>query len=457
MEAALQAGEYTDKILIVDARTEAGGNAYASIASNAENFPRLFKKLGHSYRAGLELVEQFRDRGLDYRPCTSVWHLDPDGHLACRGPNGASIIQAKKIILCTGAYERPLPIPGWTLPGVMGVGAAQIALKSSNVLPDNPAIIIGDGPLALLYAKQLRKAGGTIGAFVIPKTIAPASSIRVGALAALVNPIHTMHGLSLLFDRTLAGIEVFRDATQIQITGRDHVEAVHFEVAGEIVERLAASVLLHDGIVPDINILAGAGLDISWSDKRKYWHPYFDDFGQSSRRDILVAGDAGGISGAKAAHLSGKRAALAACVSLGLAPEKELTVLRAETDSALERETKFRQLLDQFYPVTISGTSYPDDLTICRCEAVKAGEIRREIAEMKCTNADSNRLKSILRCGMGPCQGRNCALPVAGLVADEMGGGIDLHYLPRTRAPYTPVTLGEISNLTGDPGPGIIS
>jgi len=452
MQAALQAGQYTDKVLIVDARPEPGGNVYASVVSSAKNFPQQFQKLDASYRSGLALVERFLNRGLDYRPCTSVWHLDPDGQVACRGPDGAYTVQAKKVILCTGAYERPLPLPGWTLPGVMGVGAAQIALKSSAVLPKSPTVIIGDGPLTLLYARQLRRAGGWISAFVIPKPGNMARLILPGARAALMNPAQTAQGLSMLLDRTLAGTEVFRGANRIEITGEDRITGVRFEVNGKPVERVAATVLLHDGVMPDINISAGSGLQTAWSGGREYWHPVLDAMGRSSQQNIFVAGDAGGIAGAAAALLSGRRAAITAGVSLGLVAESEQSAVRAETDKAVNRETEYRQILEQLYPPAFSSLTQTDDLTICRCEAVSVGDIRRELAEMKTANADPNRLKSVLRCGMGPCQGRNCTLSIANLISRERGTVIDQHSLPRTRAPYTQVTLGELSNLSSESG-----
>ena len=452
MEAALLAKRHTDKILVLDSRPEPGGNVYAYVASNARNFPDHFRRFDASYTSGLMLVERFLGSGVDYRPCSSVWHLDGTGQVAYRGPDGAHVVQARKIILCTGAYERPLPVPGWTLPGIMGVGAAQIALKSSAVLPQSPTVIIGNGPLPLLYARQLRRAGGKIDAFIIPKPKQTAPIVGAGLRAALISPTNTARGLSMLVNRTLAGTRVVQNATSIGITGQDKVEGVQFEASGKRIELPAQAVLLHDGIIPDINISAGSGLDIDWSIQQQSWRPALDGTGQSSVQNIFVAGDAGGIAGATAAHLSGKRAALAAMVSLGLAAEGDLVALTSQTGRDLRREIKLRTVLDQLYPTAFSNPSFADELTICRCEGVTAGDIRREIADMKNVNVDPNRLKSVLRCGMGPCQGRNCAQTVARLVTGELGTDIDRHSLPRTRAPYTQITLGEMANLSMESG-----
>jgi thioredoxin reductase len=450
MEAALLARRYTEKIIVLDARPEPGGNIYAYVKSNARNFPENFQKFDQSYQKGLPLVERFLACGIDYRPCSSVWHLEANGQLAFRGPDGAGIIEAKKVLLCTGAYERPLAVPGWTLPGVMGVGAAQIALKSSAVLPESPTVIIGDGPLTLLYARQLRRAGGRISTVIIPQKKAGPAKIGSGMRASMINPAKTVQGLSLLLDRARAGTEIARDALKIEIMGRNRVEGVCYELSGRRVDCPAGSVLLHDGIIPDINIQAGAGLEVEWSANRQYWHPLLDTMGQSSFENIWVAGDAGGIAGAGAAHLSGQRAAMAACVSLGFAPESEAQEIIRKTGSDLKREQLFNSVMESLYPSAFQGRSYPDHLTVCRCEGVTAGDIRREIATLHNTGVDPNRLKSALRCGMGPCQGRNCSLTVANIIAGELGTEIDAQSLVRTRAPYTQVTLGELAGL-GDP------
>ncbi len=450
MEAALLARQFTKNIIVLDARTEPGGNIYASIGSCAGNFPEHFRKFDLHYRTGLDLVEKFVESSIDYRPSTSVWHIGENGQVACRGTKGASVFRARRIILCTGAHERPLPIPGWTLPGVMGVGAAQIALKSSAVPAKQPTVIIGNGPLTLLYARQLRRLGGRIDTFIIPKTDRNPGSLKSGLRAAMIKPVDTANGLALMLDRTFSGARIIRDATNIEIIGRDRVEAVQFEKSGLRKEQAASSVLLHDGIVPDINISAGAGLQTDWSKEHQYWHPVLDSRGRSSQQNILVAGDAGGIAGARAAHFSGRLAAMTALFSLNLASDNDLASTAQETEPTLKRDKEFNSLLGNVYPTFTSSLTFPDNLTVCRCEGVRAGDLRREIASMEKTNIDPNRLKSALRIGMGPCQGRNCSLSVANIVAKELSTEIDNRFLVRTRAPYTQVTLGELADISSE-------
>src|SRR5262249_55240434 len=115
--------------------------------------------LGADYLAGRPLVAALRQSHVDYRPGTTLWHLDPEGGLFLETGGRAEVVTARRILLATGAIERPVPIPGWTLPGVMTAGAAQILLKSSRLVPEGRVVLAGQGPLLYLVAAQLARAG----------------------------------------------------------------------------------------------------------------------------------------------------------------------------------------------------------------------------------------------------------------------------------------------------------
>src|ERR1700720_4722590 len=109
--------------------------------------------------AGQPLATALRASGAQYRKATTVWHIDPDGALSLAGDGASETVAARRILLATGAIERPVPIPGWTLPGVMTVGAAQILLKTADLVPDGRAVLAGQGALLYLAALQLARAG----------------------------------------------------------------------------------------------------------------------------------------------------------------------------------------------------------------------------------------------------------------------------------------------------------
>ncbi|MGZ0188663.1 MAG: FAD-dependent oxidoreductase, partial [Alphaproteobacteria bacterium] len=117
---------------------------------------------GSDYAKGVQAVRAFRLALLDYRPNSNVIGIEPNNNgcdiLYVRG-GAAHRLSARRLIVATGAYERPMPFPGWTLPGVMTLGAAQIALKTANLVPQAPFVLAGQGPLLLLLEAQLRAAG----------------------------------------------------------------------------------------------------------------------------------------------------------------------------------------------------------------------------------------------------------------------------------------------------------
>ena len=100
--------------------------------------------------AGASLVEAFKQSGAQYWPQTTVWSLNAQRQIGILRQGQASIIQAERVIIASGAMERPVPFPGWTLPGVMNVGAAQILLKTSGVVPASGTVIAGTGSVALV-------------------------------------------------------------------------------------------------------------------------------------------------------------------------------------------------------------------------------------------------------------------------------------------------------------------
>src|SRR5262249_28012793 len=105
------------------------------------------------------LAAALRASHVDYRPSTTLWHLDPEGVLFLETAGRTETLTARRVVLATGAFERPVPIPGWTLPGVMTAGAARLLLKSSGLVPEGRVVLAGQGPLLYLVAVQLARAG----------------------------------------------------------------------------------------------------------------------------------------------------------------------------------------------------------------------------------------------------------------------------------------------------------
>jgi NADPH-dependent 2,4-dienoyl-CoA reductase/sulfur reductase-like enzyme len=152
MAAATLAAELGIETVLVDEQAAPGGQIYRAVERAPPNSP-----LGPDYLAGRDLAAALRASRVEYRPNTTLWHIDPDSTLYLESDGRTETLMAQRILLATGAFERPVPIPGWTLPGVMGAGAAQILLKSADLVPEGRAVLAGQGPL--LYRIAARAAG----------------------------------------------------------------------------------------------------------------------------------------------------------------------------------------------------------------------------------------------------------------------------------------------------------
>ncbi len=155
-------------------------------------------------------------------PQALVWSVEPqDGgdsnSVALRVSVGgkSGIVSARRVIFATGAMERPMPVRGWTLPGVMTVGAAQIALKTSGLLPNGRVVLAGTGPLLYMFAAQLLQAGGKVAALLDTTPGANYAKAAPNLLSFLFSP-YALKGLSLLL-KVRKSVPVYSDVTEIAI------------------------------------------------------------------------------------------------------------------------------------------------------------------------------------------------------------------------------------------------
>lgn len=434
MSAAVEAARHGARPVVVDNRPEPGGNIYAFLGSNRSRRAERMKIFGPDYAKGAKLLDAFSAAASEgkvvYHPSTRLWRLDGDGVYAYDGPGGSHSGHSKKVLLATGAHERPMPLPGWTLPGVMGVGAAQILMKSGGDLPEGGVVIVGTGPLPLLFAEQLAAAKRPVLAMVEPagsSALMASASLLLTATATLKT---SAKGATLLAKRFLRRTPIWRDAADIEILGEGRATGVRFR-SGKEVSIDAETVLLHDGIVPNLNPMRAAGLDFEHSEQQQTWHARPNDV-------IQLAGDCAGILGADAAIVSGRMAAKKAC---GIEDARE-------DRRALEKQKAFRRFIDSAYPPVRTAREAKPETELCRCEMVRARKVE---AAIKTHDTDPNSIKRVLRLGMGPCQGRMCSHSLADFAGATAGTSSESVGLPRARNPILPVSFQTLSELDYDP------
>jgi NADPH-dependent 2,4-dienoyl-CoA reductase/sulfur reductase-like enzyme len=437
MAAASVAAELGLDAVVIDEQETPGGQIYRGVERAGSGSP-----LGADYLAGKAPVAAFRASGAAYLPGTAVWHIDPAGILSLVSGGASETLEARHILLATGAYERPVPVPGWTLPGAMTVGAAQILLKTAGLVPAGRTVMAGQGPLLYLVAAQLARAEAPPVAILetAPHANYHAAARQIGA--AWSGRRAVTKGLGLIREVTRAGIPIRRGVRELRALGRDRVEGVAWD-GGEMPADL---LLLHEGVLPNTQITQALQLAHQWNEAQSCWRPLLDEWGGTSAARIAVAGDCGGIAGAEAAALSGRLAALGAAAALGRIDADERDRRAAPIRAALAREHAFRPFLDALTRPTPPLLVPDDGITICRCEEVTAGMVRRA-AQLGAQGP--NQAKAFTRCGMGPCQGRLCGPLVSAVMADALDKPIAELGAYRPRAPYKPITLGALAGLDG--------
>ncbi len=448
LAAAVESSNLGLNVMLLDEQAQPGGQIYRGIETNSSLRKEQLEMLGPDYFKGFALTQAFRSSRCEYSNNTQVWQVEPSGRLFYRREGVVGQCIAKKILIATGAMERPMPLPGWTLPGVMTCGAAQTLLKSHALVPQGRFILAGCGPLLLLLAVQLIRAG------IKPVALLETNFHVTAALAHwygfLRTPEYLFKGLSLIREIKNSGVPIYKRVKDIVVLGDSQVRKVRFSEDGAApVELLADHVFLHQGVVPNGNLALSLNLDHEWCDRQRCFSPKKDIWGKSSIDSIYVAGDAAGILGAKGAQALGEVAAFGIARDLGLISMTECNNLAYHALSAIEKHQAARPFLDTLYrPADVDVVPSLDETIVCRCEEVSAGDIRRLVNEQHCTGP--NQMKSFIRCGMGACQGRLCGLTVVELMAQSRGRPVSEVGYYRIRAPIKPVTVGELASLEVD-------
>lgn len=448
LAAATTAARLGLRCVLVDEQPRAGGQIWRDVE---QADARVSALLGTDYTRGRQAIDAPRAAQVEVMHGTLVWDVDRDLTVTALRDGRAFQLRAPQIIAATGALERASPIAGWTLPGVMTAGAAQIALKHAGLIPEGPVVLAGAGPLLLLVACQLAEAGAQVSAVV--ETGATGNRLAAlrhlpGALSSKASRQALLKGLGFLRRLARAGVPRFATAHSLSINGSDRAEGLRFISRGRTHEIAARTVLLHHGVVPNTQLSRLMRVEHRWDERQLAWQVLTDAWGQTSLPGLRMAGDGTAIAGAMAAQSAGALAAMGAAHALGRLDERELSRQSAPLVRALQAEQRLRPFLDVLYrpPAEVLLPAY--DVLVCRCEEVSAGRVR-EMARLGCQGP--NQTKFFSRCGMGPCQGRLCGLVVTQLLADELGRSPAEVGAYRIRAPLKPVPLSAIAGLHAPP------
>jgi octopine oxidase subunit A len=438
LAAAAVSARAGSRCVLFDDQQNPGGQIYRSVARSP--FARG-AVLGDDYWRGEALVRDALDSGAHYAPGAAVWGLLRQDELAVSIGGITRQIGAARVILATGAIERPFPIPGWTLPGVMTAGGAQMLLKSSGLVSAGSTVLAGCGPLLWLLAWQYLNAGVRLD--LILDTTPPANWARaVRHAATFAASPYLAKGVRLMLGVRRA-VRVVSGIVEMAAEGGERLETVSYRTARGRLQRLPAdTLLLHQGVVPNVNLAMSANVPHRWSETQLCWVPCLDSYGSTAVSHIAIAGDGAGIAGAEVAEARGRLAAIAAIRALR--GDASLDDEEGKARRVLRRYERGRAFLDLLYQPAPYFRRPRGETIVCRCEEVTASQVL-ETAALGCTGP--NQMKAFLRCGMGPCQGRFCGLTVTELMAQARGvpcAEIGYYHL---RPPVKPITLAELAGL----------
>jgi NADPH-dependent 2,4-dienoyl-CoA reductase/sulfur reductase-like enzyme len=420
--------------ILVDEGRRPGGQAYRRPSEALDlDMDALLGSEARKFRRLHGAFEAIQDR-LDYRPETLAWNVSGNELFTIR----ASRIEAlpyDALLLASGAIDRVLPIKGWTLPGVFTLGAAQVLLKDQGCLIGRRIVFCGSSPLLYLAALQYRMMGAEIAAVLDTTHF----SRKIAALPKLsANPRTFARGLGYLRNLIRSGVPVRHGVRLLEFGGKDSVERLVYLDSRGITRTVACdAVAFGFGLVPQFQLAELAECELRYDAVFRQWLPKCDVDGRS-RKGVYIAGDGGAIGGADAAEASG---VLAACALL----EDHGIEVAGVDKSALRRQLGW---LRRFQVGLATAFAWPsawpgelaDEIPVCRCESITAGDLRRAL-QADFGAAEINRLKAFTRVGMGRCQGRYCGLAAAELAAAALGLPHEQIGRLRAQAPVKPLPM----------------
>ncbi len=460
LAAALAARACGLEVVVVDERRAPGGQYFKQPAFEVDE-----PELDAQYRAGRALVAEVRSSGARLLNGVRVWghdgpHLLYGAGLPGSGDGRRFVLSGRALVLATGAYERGLPFPGWTLPGVMTTGAAQTLLRSYLVAAGQRVLVAGNGPLNLQVAAELAQAGAQVVAVAEAARIERPAGLGALARMAAAEPSLARRGAGYLAVLQRARVPVLSGTVIVAAEGRGRVAAATVaRLDGEGRPRRGGrrsfavdAVCVGYGFVPANELARSLGCELGLDPLSGVPVVRRDPAGRTSLDRVWVVGDGASIGGAEVARAGGTLAGLDAAAALGAPPGRSSERQRRTAQRRLARSTRFQDALWELYrsPRLLDQLATADTI-VCRCEDVTEGEIA---AACKPWIAAAGPLKRATRAGMGKCQGRYCS-PIVVEAAARCAGtepGPRSGFLPQ--APALPVRVDQVALTVAVAQPG---
>jgi len=434
MTAAVTLARHGIDVVLIEDQATLGGQ-YFRMPPSALN-TRAGGWFTRHWRRGRRLIRKTLTSGVDVLCEATAWTLDDNGDLAFSGPGETGRVKADFVILSTGAYDRPFPVPGWTLPGVLSAGGMLNLIKGQRLAPEGTSLVVGHGALLLAVAHELIHAGARVAAVV---DCGPAR-LRWRDLAGLIaTPGMAVKALGYRWALARAGVRYLRCHRLERISRADGRMMVHLRSGeNESAERIIAAdhVVMGFGLAPSTEMARLFGC--RQHEDTCAGSPVRNAAFETSVRGTFVVGDGARIAGGEMAMAEGRLAALE-IVHRRRGDSLRLRLERWAARMNWRRLDRFRAVVENtFGPLPAIDASATPDTVVCRCEDLTLQALN-DALDAEAGNIAAAKYRS--RLSMGPCQGRNCLAVVRQMVASrggEAGAG------PRGRPPARPIPIAEL-------------
>lgn len=369
--------------------------------------------LGPDFVRGEQLREEFNKvaHQVEVLTETSVLGIWGDRNVVWASGARSGIIHAAQLVIAAGAYDRPVPFHGWTLPGVMTAGGVQVLLKTMRVRPGRRALVAGTGPLILSVASRLQAIGlDVVAVLEAGAPWSPEGWVQAwGEWDFITSTEKAWQALRhaeipLLFHHTI--LEAHGHG-QVEAASYGPVDPVSWTPRQEQARSVEVDlVVVGFGFVPNTELTVLAGCQHQYVQKLGGWIPVRDPLMQTTVQGVFVVGDGAGVRGAAAAIEEGRIAGITAAEQAGTITRREADLRREGPLGRLRELGLILEVLQEraWIRPGLLELAGPDTL-LCRCEEVMRAEVQAAIEEGA---RDLQAVKLLTRLGMGPCQGRQC-------------------------------------------------
>jgi len=464
MAAAQTAASNGASVVLIDDANTLGGHFYKELPGNFSNIST--RQHQHRHHELKRREQTLTESGAEIFLGTSVWGIFDESGITLNSetnqaetnfrlyldhsPRDITSVEARSLILTPGVYDRPVPFPGWELPGVLTPGAVQMQIEKQGLLPGQRVLVAGSGPLQLIVAAALARHGAEVVAVLDTSSALEGFPEVLGVLGGLWSrlgegleslSILARHRIPLLFRHAVyRALGTPDSGVQGVIIGR--VDHQGNPIPGTQRELQVDTICIAYGFIPSIAMTLHLGCEHTYDSDLQAFFPDHDEFLETSVPGIYIAGDVTGVGGKPLADLQGQLAAISTLEKLNKITYEQATNERKRLDPAVHREKRFARWLWRRYSVRPGLLKLADDGTwLCRCEAVRIGQVRESLKE---GGQDLFGVKLRTRLGMGQCQGRYCVPNAALLIAAHNGRPISQLDLPSIRPPIVPVRLKDI-------------